>query len=67
MLFLREHLKDVFGQMLINFPVSRNGLGDLGEGIVIPIMVASMTNKNTAKFPDLLHEIAVFHASSSSA
>ena len=66
-LFFREHLENMPGQMLINFSVSRNGLGGLGGRVVIPIMIAAMANKNAAKLLDLPDQIAMFHASSSSA
>jgi len=67
MLFIRELPEDAFCQILINFSMPWNWLRNLGGGVVIPIMVAAMTNKNTAECLDLLNQIAMFHASSSSA
>jgi hypothetical protein len=54
-------------KVLLDFAVARHWLRDFRGGILMPVMSAAVTDENTAKFLDLLDEVAVFHASSSSA
>ena len=67
MLFFRKHFENMLRKMIFYFFMSRNRLRNFGVWIVIPIMVATMTDKNAAELFDFLDQIAMFHASSSSA
>ena len=55
------------GQMFLDFAVARHGLSNLGGWILIPIVPAAVTDKNTAKFFNLFDQVTMFHASSNSA
>lgn len=52
--------------MLLDFPVTRDGLGDLGDRILIPIVLASVPDEHPSRSFDLLNQLVPFHAISSS-
>lgn len=60
-------LDDFSSQMFIDLTMSRDGFGDLGGEISIPVVIAAMPNQNTAHLFNFAYEIEPFHANSNSA
>jgi len=56
----------MFCQNIRYFIVSRNRLRNLSLGVLIPIMPAAVTDKNTAPFTKLLYKLDPFHPTTSS-
>ena len=59
-------LDDFSSQMLIDLTMSRDGFGDVCGEISIPVVIAAMSNQNTAHLFDFSDEIETLHAISSS-
>lgn len=49
--------------MFFDLAVARHGLRDFGGWILIPIMLAAVTDENAAQAFNLYDQIAMFHAS----
>jgi hypothetical protein len=58
---IAQHLEDAFGEMFVNFDVTWNRLRNLGEGIVIPIVLPTMTNEHAAVGLELSDQISSLH------
>jgi hypothetical protein len=54
-------------QPVFNLTMSGNGLRNFGLWVLIPIMLAAMTNQNTTHTLKRFYQISSFHAISSSA
>lgn len=48
--------------MLIDFPMTGNGLADLCPGILVPIMPTAMTDHDASALFDAANKIDSFHA-----
>ena len=57
----------MFGEMLVDFAVSGNGLRNLRGGIVIPVVFSAAPDQNAAELFDLPDEIPSLHEIMSSA
>jgi len=44
LLRVAQHLQDALGEMLVDVGVSRNGLGYLRGGVVIPVVLPAVAN-----------------------
>jgi len=53
--------------MLLDLAVARDRLRDLGGRILIPVVLAAVADEDAAKLFNFPDEVAMFHASSSSA
>jgi hypothetical protein len=53
-------------EILVDFVVPRHGLANLCLGILIPIVLSTMSDENGTLLFDLLNQLASLHASSSS-
>jgi hypothetical protein len=54
-IIVTKHLNDVFRQVFINFSMSRDGLRYFGSWILIPIMVATVADKDAAHILKFLY------------
>ena len=48
--------------MFLDFLMTRNGLGDFGERILIPIVLASVPDEHPSRSLDFPDQLAPFHA-----
>jgi hypothetical protein len=48
---LAHHLSDVLGEALVDFSMPGNRLGQFGGRIVIPIVIAAVSEKDTSHYP----------------
>lgn len=53
---------DVPGKMVLDFPVSWNGLTGTRAGILIPIMPTAVSDENATALLELADEVNPFHA-----
>ena len=53
--------------MLLDLAVSRDGLGNFGRRILIPVVPPAVADEDRAEFFDFPDQVAVLHAISSSA
>lgn len=60
-----QDLEDVFGKSFVNFLVTRNRLRRVIDRIVIPIVLATMTNEVTTLRFEFTHKVPSFHPTSS--
>ena len=49
-------------QVLLDFLVTRDGLGNFGDRILIPIVFASVPDEHSSRSFDFLDQLAPFHA-----
>ena len=61
-----EHSDNMPGEILLDFPVSGNGLGHASAGISIPIVLALMPNQGAAQFFEGFDQVMSFHDTTSS-
>ncbi len=66
-LTVTKHFYNVQGKLFFDFSVTGNGLGDFSSGVLIPVMFATMTDKDASHFIKSSYEISAFHDTSSSA
>ena len=64
---IAEQLDNVLRQPFFDLVMSGHRLRDFGLRVLIPIMLAAMSNKNTAYAFKLFYQLSSFHAISSSA
>lgn len=62
-----QHFENSLGEMLVDLGVSRDGLRYFGGGIEIPIMLATVSNEETAERFKLADKILSLHGSVNSA
>ena len=62
-----ELSQDVTGEMLIDFPVSRDRLAGSGFGILIPVVAPATAQKDAAALLQLPDQVDTFQAMFSSA
>jgi hypothetical protein len=61
-----EHLQDMLGEAVLDFPMPRDGLGHFGERILVPIVPLAVTHKGTSRVLDAPDEFLAFHPTASS-
>ncbi len=66
-LAIPEHFNNMFGKLLLDFPMSWNRLRNFSSGILIPIVFPTMTHKDTSHVVKFFKQISAFHDISSSA
>lgn len=64
---IRQHLQDALCEMLIDFGVSRYGLRHFRDRIMIPIVLATVANKDTTTCFKLPNKVFALHRRVSSA
>jgi hypothetical protein len=57
-----EFLKNVFCQVILDLPVTRNWLKDAGTRILVPIVQSAVPDENTPEPLNLPDQIKPFHA-----
>ena len=64
---IAQQLQDTFCEMFVDLGVARNGLGNLRGGIVILVVLSTMTDKHTTDGFKFSKEVVALHRSVSSA
>ena len=62
---LAQLANDAARQHLVDLGMPRNGLGNLGLGILISVVLAAVADEHRAGFLNLADQVAPFHTSSS--
>ncbi len=62
-----QHLQNASGQMFVDFGVSGNRLGHFRDGVVIPVVLSAVANKQAPTSFKLTNEVFALHRSVSSA
>jgi len=62
-----EFAQDAAGEMFVDFVVPGNGLADLGQGLLISVVLAAVPDENGAGLIDFLNEFPPLQAEASSA
>ena len=54
-------------KVFFDFTMAGNWLGNFGNGILIPVVLAAVADEDTAEFLNFGNQVAVLHASSRAA
>lgn len=58
---IAQHLQDTLGEVFIDLGVPRYRLGNIRDGIVIPIVLSAVANQQAATGFDLPNEVFALH------
>jgi len=62
-----EFSEDAPGEVLVDFVVPWNGLANLGDGLLIPVVFATVPDEGGSSLFDFLDKVAPLQAATSSA